>query len=332
LNRLFRSERLRALAALVTAVVMFASSFVAIRAIISAGVFSPGQLVVSRMFVASICVALLAVVTTARNGAARSATADHRASAADTAAPPAVGFRAPKSAADWVAFLALGALGQGLYQLLLNTGERTVDASTAALLISCAPILASVMAVVFLGERMGAAGWVGTAIAFLGAIIIAVAAGVRLELGSDVLLVITATTLWAGYQVLQKVVAPRHTPLELAGWPVWIAFAALLPFFAAGLPDAIRSAPAPALWAVVWLGAFATVAGFLAWSYAIKRLPVVVSSNALFGVPVAAFLIALVFLGEVPAPLTFVGGAVVVGGVVLAQSVGRAEKSDALPQ
>jgi drug/metabolite transporter (DMT)-like permease len=39
--------------------------------------------------------------------------------------------------------------------------------------------------------------------------------------------------------------------------------------------------------------------------------------------PVAAFVIALVLLGEVPDPLAFVGGAVVIAGVVLAQTKWR---------
>lgn len=63
--------------------------------------------------------------------------------------------------------------------------------------------------------------------------------------------------------------------------------------------------------------------GFLAWSYAIRRLPVVVSSNALFGVPVATFVIGLVALGEVPSPWAFLGGALAIAGVSLAQTRGR---------
>jgi len=297
-NHLSRSDRLRALAALVTAVVLFASSFVGIRAIISAHVFSPGQLVLARLFVAAVC---LGAVVAARGG-----------------------LRVPRGR-DWIAFIALGALGQAAYQLLLNTGEATVDAGTAALLISCAPILASVMAVAFLGERLTWLGWGGTAIAFLGAGIIAASAGVSLHMGSGVLLVASATVLWAGYQVVQKTVASRYTPLELTAWPTWIAVTLVLPFFFAGMPSAIAAAPPQAIAAVVWLGAGASVGGFLAWSYAIKRLPVVVSSNALFGVPVAAFVIALALLGEVPDPLAFVGGAVVVAGVTLAQTKGRPE-------
>lgn len=296
MHELSSAERLKALAAAVTTVILFGSSFVGIRATVSSGAYAPGQLVLARLLLAGAFVGVLALVSG--------------------------GIRMPRGR-DWLAFLALGGLGQAAYQLLLNVGELTVDAGTAALLVSCAPILASVMAVVFLGERMTWLGWVGTAIAFCGALIIALAAGVSIHLGSGVGLVIAATFLWSCYQVVQKTVAARYTPLELTAWPTWIALALLLPFFAAELPGAVRAAPASATLAIVWLGAGSSVGGFLAWSYAIKRLPVVVSSNALFAVPVAAFVIALVLLGEVPEPLAFVGGAVVIAGVALAQTKGR---------
>ncbi len=296
MNNLSHAERPKALAALITAVVLFGSAFVGIRAIVSSGAYTPGQLVFARLVVAAVLLGVMAIVTR--------------------------GVRMP-SGRDWIAFVALGALGQAAYQLLLNIGERTVDAGTAALLVSCSPILASVMAVAFLGERMTPIGWAGTAIAFCGAVVIALAAGVTLQLDSGVALVVAATLLWACYQVVQKTVASRHTPLELTAWPTWIAVALLMPFFSAGLPEAVRAAPLNATLSVFWLGAGSSVGGFLAWSYAIKRLPVVVSSNALFAVPVAAFVIGLGLLGEVPDPLAFVGGAVVIAGVVLAQTKGR---------
>ncbi len=295
MNHLSRTERIRALAALVIAVVMFASAFVGIRAIVAADAYTPGQLVAGRLLVASACLLVLALLSG--------------------------GVRVP-TGRDWIAFIALGAMGQMAYQLLLNYGERSVDSGTAALLVSCAPILASVLAVAFLGERLTGAGWVGTAIAFAGAVVIAASAGVSLQLGSGVLLVVLATLLWAAYQVVQKVVAAGYSPLELTAWPTWIASVLLLPWTVT-LPATVQTAPVQATLAVVWLGAGSSVVGFLAWSYAIKRLPVVVSSNALFAVPVAAFVIALVVLGESPSPWSFLGGAIVISGVWLLQTRGR---------
>lgn len=295
MEHLSKAERRKAIAALLAAVVLFASSFVAIRAIITSGAYSPVETAAGRLFVAAVSLLLLVVV---RRG---------------------VSF--PKGR-DWFVFFALGAGGQALYQVLLGTGERSVDAGTAALLVSCSPILAALLAVAFLGERMTWLGWVGTAIAFAGASVIAAAAGVSVHMSSGVLLVVFATLLWASYQVGLKTVASRYGVLELTLWPTFFAAAVLLPFSGA-LPGAIATAPVSATVGLVWLGAGSSVGGFLAWSYAIRRLPVVVSSNALFGVPVATFVIGLVALGEVPSPWAFLGGALAIAGVSLAQTRGR---------
>lgn len=45
-----------------------------------------------------------------------------------------------------------------LYQLALNSGERTLDAGAAALLVNASPIFTVVLAGVFLRERLAAAG------------------------------------------------------------------------------------------------------------------------------------------------------------------------------
>lgn len=301
MEHLSKRERVKALAALVTAVVLFGSAFVGIRAVIAADGYSPVHLTALRLLVASVLLGGVALL--------------------------GGGVRVP-AARDWPAFLALGALGQTLYQVLLSTGERTVDSGTAALLVSCSPIVASVLAVAFLGERLTWQGWLGTAISFVGAGAIASAAGVSLRLGSGVVMVLVATLIWAAYQVVQKTVAGGYGALELTAWPTWIASVALLPW-TLSLPRAVASAPSSATLGVVWLGAASSVAGFLAWSYAIKRLPVVVSSNALFAVPVAAFVIAWLVLREVPAAGALAGGIVTLVGVALLQAKGRPAASAA---
>lgn len=295
MEHLSNSQRIRAIAALAVTVVLWASAFVAIRAIVASNAFSPGQLSFARLGLAAL---LLGGLVLARNG-----------------------IRIP-ARRDWPTFLALGLTGQALYQLLLNTGERTVQGGTAALLVSCAPMLAAVAAVVLLGERLTALGWVGTGVAFAGAATIAISAGVSLGERTGVLLVVAATCLWATFLVLQKTLADRYDPLELTAWPMWIAAALLVPF-ARGLWGAAARAPWTATAGVVWLGVGCSVVAFLTWGYALRRLPVTVATSALYAVPVAAFLIGVVFLREAPPASALLGGLVAIAGVALVQLKGR---------
>ena len=59
--------------------------------------------------------------------------------------------------------------------------------------------------------------------------------------------------------------------------------------------------------------------GFLLWAYALARMDVGRATTALYLVPAAAILIALVWLGQVPSPVELIGGVIALAGVVLAR-------------
>jgi drug/metabolite transporter (DMT)-like permease len=295
MEHLSNSQRLRAIAALAVTVVLWGSAFVAIRAVVAGGSFSPGQLSLARLTIAAL---LLGVLVAARGG-----------------------IRIPDRR-DMLSFFALGFTGQMLYHLLLNTGERSVDGGTAALLIAVAPMLAALTAVFFLGERLTVWGWIGSAVALVGAATIALASGASMRGGNGVLLVVAATCLWAIYLVLQKTLAGRYDSLELTAWPMWIGAVLLLPW-AGGLPQALARAPWTSVAAIVWLGAMCSVAAFMTWAYAIRRLPVTVATSALYTVPVAAFVIGVLFLREMPPASALLGGVLAISGVALVQTLGR---------
>ena len=58
--------------------------------------------------------------------------------------------------------------------------------------------------------------------------------------------------------------------------------------------------------------------GNAAWAYALARMDVGRATTALYLVPAAAILIALVWLGQVPSPTELIGGVIALAGVVLA--------------
>ncbi|NTW28168.1 MAG: DMT family transporter [Coriobacteriia bacterium] len=299
MKNLPRNQRLKALAALVITVIFWGSAFVAIRAVVASGAYTPGQLSAGRMILASL---LLGILVIARGG-----------------------VKVPQGR-DWIRFFILGLIGQALYHLLLNVGERTVDAGTASLLVSTSPILASLLAVAFLGERLTKLGWVGTGIAFVGAATIAISSGASFSGGLGVLLIVAATCLWATYLVLQKTLSDRYNSLALTAWPMWIGALLLTPF-AVNLPHAVRVAPLSATLAVLWLATFASVVAFLTWAYALQRLEVTVATTALYCVPVAAFAISIIFLAEIPPATGILGGVIAIAGVALVQAKGRPEAS-----
>jgi hypothetical protein len=70
-----------------------------------------------------------------------------------------------------------GFLAFSVYNVLLGYGQRTVPAGTASLLIASIPAFTAFLAVAFLRERLGARGWAGIMVSFLGVALISFGKG-----------------------------------------------------------------------------------------------------------------------------------------------------------
>ena len=282
----------RAAVALAATVLLWGSAFAAIRAALEH--FSAAHLSVLRLLVAT--VALCAI------GVAR-------------------GVRLP-ARRDLPAIAAVALAGMTAYQLLLNSGERTVPAGTASLLVNLSPVFTAIGASAWLGEEMTRRRWTGVAVACAGATLIAVAGDGGLSLEEGALLVLGAAAVQAAFFLLQKPLLRRYGSLELTTWAMALGALMTLPF-APGLGGAVGSAPAEALLAVAFLGVGASAVGFVTWAYACARVDVSVAAATLYAVPVVAFSAGWLWLGERPAVLAIVGGVVALGGVAVVAGAGR---------
>jgi drug/metabolite transporter (DMT)-like permease len=278
-------------------VLLWASAFPAIS--VAVGPFGPAGLAVVRLAVAS-AVLLLAA--------------------------PFLGVRRPRLA-DLPLIAVCGLAGMTGYQLLLNSGERVVPAGTASLLVATAPVYASLLAVAFLGEHQTRRQWAGAAVALAGTAAIAAARG--LSFGASALIVLAAAVLQAIFHTAQKPLLSRYTSFEVTAYAMWAGTVFVLPWAGSAL-RALPQAGASAIGAAVFLGVAPSAAGFVLWAYAMARMDVGRATLSLYLVPAAAIVISLVWLAQLPGPVELAGGAVALGGVVLASSKARprAQPSD----
>lgn len=216
-----------------------------------------------------------------------------------------------------------GFLGISVYHVALNFGEMTVQAGAASLLIAAAPVFTALLSVAVLKERLTGIGWLGILLAFAGVALIALSGGQGLRFTPGALLILLAATVAAVYSILSKQLLRRHAALEFTCYSIWAGTLPLLVF----LPGLLRRLPvaAPqATFAVIYLGIFPAAIAYVLWNYALARMPASLLSSFLYLSPVLASLIAWVWLGEVPALLTLVGGAIAILGVILVQTKGYA--------
>jgi drug/metabolite transporter (DMT)-like permease len=273
-------------------VLLWASAFPAIRAALAG--FGPAELAALRFAIASLVLGVYVALTR-----------------------PTL----PRGA-DIPRLAVAGALGIAAYNLLLNTGERTVDAGTASFVVNTAPVFTALLGTLLLKERVRIWGWLGIGVSFAGVAAIATSHG-SVRLGQGSLLVLGAAVCQALQFALQKPVLARCGALPVTACILWIGTAILLPFLPAALMVAGK-ASATAFTAVVFLGLGPAVLAYLAWSYALSQLPVSQAANFLYLIPPISTLIAWVWMSEVPGYQALAGGVIALAGVTLVNTLGRA--------
>ncbi|GFE20484.1 membrane protein [Streptomyces nigrescens] len=284
----------RALAAASVTVVLWASSFIAIRS--SAADFGPGALALGRLTVASVVLSVLLLV---RRG----------------------GFP-PREA--WPGIIASGVLWFGAYMVALNWGEKLVDAGTASLVVNVGPILMALLGGWLLKEGFPPRLMAGMAVSFAGAVVVGLSmsgGGKSSLLG--VLLCLFAALAYAVGVVLQKPTLKHATPMQVTTFGALAGTVACLPF-AGQLVSQVSRAPVSATLQMVYLGVFPTALAFTTWAYAVSRTTVGKMGTTTYAVPVLVVLMSWLFLGEVPGWLTLLGGLLCLSGVAVSRMRGKA--------
>jgi drug/metabolite transporter (DMT)-like permease len=285
-----------ALGAALLTVMLWASAFVGIRAV--ADDLSPGSFALGRLLVAALA---LGVIVALRR--------------------PAL----PRHRSDWTLIAVSGVVWFGGYFIALNAGEGLVDAGTAAMLVNVGPILIAMFAGLFLGEGFPPRLVIGSVIAFSGTLVIGVATGA--QAGQEnaplgVLLCLIAAVAYAIGVTVQKPALARVPALSVTAIACAIGAVVTLPF-APLLIEELGSAPPDAIAWIVYLGIFPTAIAFTTWAFALNRTTAGRLGSTTYLVPPVAIGLAWLMLNEVPPALAFAGGALCIGGVIVARSRGR---------
>jgi drug/metabolite transporter (DMT)-like permease len=281
-----------ALGAALTTIVLWASAFVGIRA--AAIDLSPGALALGRLLVGSVALGVVVLL------------------------------RRPvrPTRATIVPILISGVLWFGVYNLSLNAAERQVDAGTASMLVNVAPIMVAILGGLFLNEGFPPRLLMGCLVAFLGVVVISVATSGSKPGDATTLGIVLCFVCAAAYSVsvtLQKPVL-RTVPALMVTWIACVTGAIVcLPFLPQLVSEASVAHPAALGW-LVYLGLFPTSIAFTLWAFALGRSTAGRLGSLTYLTPVVAIVMGWLLLSEVPPALSFVGGAIAIGGVLVARS------------
>jgi drug/metabolite transporter (DMT)-like permease len=213
----------------------------------------------------------------------------------------------------------LGLVGHFGYQLVFAAGVARTHASNAALIIGASPVAVVLLSSWFGRDRVRPLHWLGASLSAVGVYFV-VGRGAAFggsTLAGDLLMVV-ALGCWAVYTLGSARVMARHSPLYVTGTTMAIG---TVPYALLAMPGLLVTrwaAISPVVWTFLVLSAlFALCFGYIVWNAAVQRLGA--THTAVYGnlVPLAAMVVAALWLHEPMSAGKIAAAGLIVSGVVL---------------
>ncbi len=200
------------------------------------------------------------------------------------------------------------------------TGLNLIDASAAVLLVQTEVPFGVLFAYFMLKEKPTIRSLIGIGIAFVGVYILTGSPNLEGKF-LGIFLTILGSAIWALGQVLVKPLSKEISPLTLVAWlalfsgPILIFLSAILD---GNTINYIKSASINS-WAIAfYLGFFMQPVTYGCFYYVLKNNPLYkVLPIVTMGIPLTGLLAAILLLGEKPTTELYLGGFIILIGVIL---------------
>lgn len=204
-----------------------------------------------------------------------------------------------------------------LHFALLFIGLEHAEAGTGALLVQMGTPFATLLAVVFLKERLGPKRIVGLLLSFAG--IAVIAEGPTLPSPLPLTILLLSALGWAVSQLLIKR-GPPIAPLALAGWVALFAVPQVALgswLFESGQWQAIKQASWVGWGAIIYTAVMSSIVAYGIWYALLRRHPInrVIPMTLL--TPVFAVGLGALLMGDSLGIHKLIGGGLVVSGIAL---------------
>ena len=223
----------------------------------------------------------------------------------------------------------LGLFGFTLYNLGINFGERTVDAGTGSMLISCVPILVVLFGVLSGREQVTAFAWLGILVSMVG---VAFTSGVfqqGLAFNQGTAFIFGSAVCAAVQTVLSKALTKRYAAIDVTTWAILCGTLGLLPF-SHDLPGTVARLTPHAWGHLLFLGVVPAALCYTLWAWVLQRLPITTVMGSVYVIPLFSVLFGWAILGEKPGAAALTGGLLTLVGVAVVQTLGAPKaKADA---
>jgi drug/metabolite transporter (DMT)-like permease len=203
----------------------------------------------------------------------------------------------------------------------LNYGEQYISPSAASLIIATIPVFIIILAVIFLREKLTINKTLGVVIALLGVVVISIWGKENTDLKIDyltgVLGVFIAAILGALYTIAGKKLLSQYSGISLTLYAMLLGSIGLIPFISSSLFEEVSNLSSIGWFAVIFLGIFSTIIGYVIWYIALEIKNASDISIYLYGIPVVSTIISFFWFGHNITLFFVLGGFLVILGLYL---------------
>ncbi|MGG4045006.1 DMT family transporter [Paenibacillus favisporus] len=229
---------------------------------------------------------------------------------------------------DAVYFIPYALVGMLLHQVTFFTGLRTVDATTASLILSLSPICTALFARLFLKEPFTLRMTMGSVVAFAGVFfVVANGAGFMLRISSGIGWMLICMLAFSGSVVLMKKLTERIEPLVATAYSTMLGCIAVLPVSIWIEPHAVIRPHY--VWWLVLIGSALLIQGLCAvvWNAQIRQVGAATASLFLNLQPFVAMMSGYFILGTPISYMQVAGSLLIICGVILATFQRRSKRT-----
>jgi len=222
----------------------------------------------------------------------------------------------------WVPLILLGITGVYAYNVFFFSGLHHISAGRAALIVASTPLVISIFAAIFLGEKLTLLKICGICLSLTGAITV-ISNGHPATLltggfGPGEKALVGCVLSWTAYSLIGRSVLSTLPPLISVCYSSIIGTLLLaFPAVKEGLLHRLGAITISDWYSLAYLGIFGTAIGFSLYYRGIKKIGAMRAGIFINLVPLFALLLSWFFLGESIQSIVLAGGGLVLTGVAL---------------
>ncbi|WP_171903807.1 DMT family transporter [Cellulosilyticum sp. I15G10I2] len=225
-------------------------------------------------------------------------------------------------------FILTGFLGIFTYHVLFFIALTKTTAINSSLIGATNPMATTIIAALFLNERIGLKRAGAILLAFMGVLLTAsrgnIEAFTTMRFNSGDVLMLCAVIAFAVYSVVSKKIMIKYSPIIILTYSFLTAVIMLIPFVIMERPISYLHGISIKAWgSVFYMGIFASAIGYLLQQYAIKAYGA--SKTMLFVnlVPVFSIIISVIILKETVNLITLISAVIIITGVYLSSRLNK---------